>query len=98
MRPLLPAGFSTQLGFDLNHWPGDADYCAAVSWRAVMSYSMYGADRGTHLKIVVVGLLCATLVAFVGIFAHVKGADLGTTPIVRAGQPTLLSGGLPTLR
>ena len=37
-----------------------------------MNHSMYSADRGTHLKIVVIGLLCATLVAFIGIFAHVQ--------------------------
>ena len=37
-----------------------------------MNHSMYSADRGTHLKIVVIGLLCATVVAAVGIFAHVK--------------------------
>jgi len=35
----------------------------------VMNYSMKSADRTTHLKIVVVGLLCAIVVAGVGIFA-----------------------------
>ena len=63
-----------------------------------MSHSMYSADRGTHLKIVVVGLLCATLVAFVGIFAHVSNIDLGTAPLVKAGQPTAVSGRVPTIR
>ncbi|MGD0026182.1 MAG: hypothetical protein ABSC37_16455 [Xanthobacteraceae bacterium] len=63
-----------------------------------MSHSMYNADRGTHLKIVVVGLLCATLVAFVGIFAHVSNIDLGTAPLVKAGQPTAVSGRVPTIR
>lgn len=63
-----------------------------------MSHSMYGADRGTHLKIVVMGLLCATMVAVVGIFAHVSTIDLGTAPLVKAGQPTQMSGGLPTIR
>ena len=33
-----------------------------------MNHSMYSADGRTHLKIVVIGLLCATLVAAVGIF------------------------------
>ena len=37
-----------------------------------MNHSMYSADRATHLKIVVIGLLCATVVAVVGIFAHVE--------------------------
>ena len=66
--------------------------------RGVMNHSMYGADRRTHLKIVVVGLLCATLVAAVGIFAHVSDVDLGTAPLVKAGQPTALSGRLPAIR
>lgn len=63
-----------------------------------MNHSMYNADRGTHLKIVVVGLVCATLVAAVGIFARVGSMDLGTAPIFKAGQPTALSGQLPTTR
>jgi hypothetical protein len=63
-----------------------------------MNYSLYSADRGTHLKIVVVGLLCATLVAAVGIFAHVSDVDLGTAPLVKAGQPTAIGGHLPTVR
>jgi hypothetical protein len=63
-----------------------------------MSHSMYAADRGTHLKIVVIGLSCAIVVAAVGIFAHVGNLDLGTAPLVKAGQPTELSGKLPTIR
>jgi len=64
-----------------------------------MNHSMYGADRGTHLKIVVIGLACATVVAAVGIFAHLgSGLDLGTAPLVKAGQPTELTGRLPTIR
>jgi len=62
-----------------------------------MNHSMYSADRGTHLKIVVIGLLCATLVAFIGIFAHVSDLDLGTAALVKAGQPTTLSGHIPTV-
>ncbi len=63
-----------------------------------MNHSMYSADRGTHLKIVVIGLLCATVVAVVGIFAHVNDIDLGTDVLVKAGQPTALSGRVPTIR
>jgi len=63
-----------------------------------MNHSMYGADQRTHLKIVVVGLLCATLVAAVGIFAHVNALDLGTAPLVKAGQPTAVSGQLRAIR
>jgi len=50
------------------------------------------------LKIVAVGLLCATLVAAVGIFAHVSAIDLGTAPLVKAGQQTAVSGHLPAIR
>jgi hypothetical protein len=63
-----------------------------------MNHSMYSADRGTHLKIVVIGLLCATAVAAIGIFAHVSDIDLGTAALVKAGQPTTLSGQPPTIR
>jgi hypothetical protein len=64
-----------------------------------MNHSMYSADRGTHLKIVVIGLLCATAVAVVGIFANVSGnLDLGTAALVKAGQPTTMSGQVPTIR
>ncbi|HEY1983703.1 MAG TPA: hypothetical protein VGH13_26765 [Xanthobacteraceae bacterium] len=64
-----------------------------------MNHSMYSADRGTHLKIVVIGLLCATVVAAVGLFAHVSSdLDLGTAALVKAGQPTTMSGRLPVIR
>jgi hypothetical protein len=63
-----------------------------------MNHSMYSADRRTHLKIVIVGLLSATLVAAVGIFAHVGDFDLGTAPLVKAGQLTAVSGQLPAIR
>ena len=62
-----------------------------------MNHSMYGADRGTHLRIVVVALACAIIVAAIGIFSHVSALDLGTTPLVKAGQPTIVSGSLPTI-
>jgi hypothetical protein len=64
-----------------------------------MNHSMYNADRGTHLKIVVLGLVCATLVAVVGIFARVSSdIDLGTAALVKAGEHTTLSGQPPTIR
>jgi hypothetical protein len=63
-----------------------------------MSHSMYNADRSTHLKIVVLGLLCATAVAVVGIFANVSQFDMGTAPLVKGGQPTIVSGKLPAVR
>jgi hypothetical protein len=63
-----------------------------------MNHSLYGADRRTHLKIVIVGLSCAVIVAIVGMFAHVSDLDLGTAQIVNAGQATTFSGGLRDVR
>ncbi len=63
-----------------------------------MNHSMYGADRTTHLKIVVIGLICALVVAAIGIFAHVSSIDLGTAALVKAGRPTSLSGNVPDIR
>jgi hypothetical protein len=68
------------------------------TWESVMNHSIYGADRRTHLKIIVVGLLCAILVAAIGTFAHVSDIDLGTTQLVKAGQPTTVTGRLPDIR
>jgi hypothetical protein len=59
-----------------------------------MNHSMYSADRRTHLKIIVVGLVCAIVVAAVGIFANIRDVDLGTAPLVKAGQTTAVSGKL----
>ena len=50
-----------------------------------MNHSLYGADRLTHLKIVVVGHLCATLILAAGTFACMSEA---AAPPVKAGQPT----------
>ena len=58
---------------------------------------MYGADRRTHLRIVVVALGCAIVVAAIGIFSHVGALDLGTAPLIKAGQPTMVSGHLPAV-
>ena len=64
-----------------------------------MNHSMYGADRTTHLKIVLIALVCALVVAAIGIFAHVtSNIDLGTAALVKAGRPTSLSGNMPTIR
>jgi len=63
-----------------------------------MNHSLYSADRSTHLKIVVVGILCATIVAAVGAFARVSSIDLATAPLVKAGQPMAVTGRLPDIR
>ena len=59
--------------------------------------SLYTADRATHLKIVAVALIAASLVAGVGIAAH--KVDLGTDaltaqsrgPALKAGGPVILT-------
>jgi hypothetical protein len=63
-----------------------------------MTHLIYSADRRTHLKIVVLGLLGAILVTAVGTFAHVSDIDLGTAPLVKASQSTTVSGRLPAIR
>lgn len=60
-----------------------------------MNHSLYGADRSTHLKIVVVGFLCAVVVAAVGMYARVGDDDAprnssrpDNRPPSRAGFPS----------
>lgn len=64
-----------------------------------MNHSIYGADRLTHLKIVVVALIGATVVAGVGIAARDTSTASGfvtarneTVPVMRAGQTVVMSG------
>ena len=52
-----------------------------------MNWSIYTADRTTHLKIVVVGLTAALLIAVIGISAH--QLNLGID-IVTAQAPTVV--------
>ena len=56
-----------------------------------MNHSIYGADRATHLKIVVVALVCATVVAGVAVGARLTSFTetsvvrlQGSAPIVKA--------------
>ena len=58
-----------------------------------MNWSLYSADRGTHLKIVVVGLSFALLVSVIGIAAHEY--NLGTD-ILTAQAPTVAQAQTPT--
>ena len=61
-----------------------------------MNHSIYGADRLTHLKIVVVALIGATMVAGVGIAARdtttsgVTTARQDLIPVIRAGQAVVV--------
>jgi hypothetical protein len=67
-----------------------------------VNHSLYSADRRTHLKILVLGLLFAVVTAAVGAFSHLGDrlgdVDLGTAPLVKAGHPTSVTGHLPTIR
>jgi hypothetical protein len=83
----------------LGHIPAAAEEVSKLKRREdVMNHSMNSADRRTHLKIVVVGLLSATVVAVIASFAHVSDIDLGTAPIVKAGHSTTMTGRLPAIR
>jgi hypothetical protein len=59
-----------------------------------MNWSMYTADRTTHLKIVVVGLVAALLVSVIGISA--RELNLGTD-ILTAQAPTVIKAGGPVV-
>ena len=56
-----------------------------------MNSSMFTADRMTHLKIVVVALVCATMVAGIGIAARVTDGTMTATglqaTVIKATAP-----------
>jgi hypothetical protein len=56
-----------------------------------MNWSMYTADRTTHLKIVVVGLAAALLIAVIGISA--RELNLGTDVLTAQGPSVIKAGG-----
>ena len=59
-----------------------------------MNWSLYTADRTTHLKIVVVGLTAALLIAVIGISA--REFNLGTD-IMAAQTPAVIKAGGPVI-
>jgi hypothetical protein len=62
-----------------------------ASGRHHMNHSIHSADRGTHLKIVVVALVAGIAVAAFGISAR-TGADYSqTAQIVKAGKPVVVT-------
>src|ERR1044071_6953967 len=58
----------------------------------VMNWSLYTADRGTHVKIVVISLVAALLISVIGISA--RDLNLGTD-IMTAQTPTVIKAGGP---
>jgi hypothetical protein len=65
-----------------------------VALEDAMNWSMYTADRTTHLKIVVVGLAAALLISVIGISA--REFNLGTD-IMTAQAPTVVKAGGPVI-
>lgn len=70
-----------------------------------MNHSIYSADRTTHLKIVVVALIGATLVAGLGIAARIADSRApaqqveALIPLIKAGAPVAVtSRDIPTIR
>jgi hypothetical protein len=56
-----------------------------------MNYSIYSADRTTHLKIVVVALVAGIGIASFGIAAHFKAGDRYSqmAHMIKAGKPNM---------
>ncbi len=58
-----------------------------------MNHSMYGADRATHLKVVVVALVAGVVVAGLGISARINSDDgyAQSARVIKAGQPVTIT-------
>jgi hypothetical protein len=61
-----------------------------------MNWSLYTADRATHIKVVVVGLAAALLIAVIGISASQLnlGIDITTAQgptVIKAGGPVAVT-------
>jgi hypothetical protein len=66
----------------------------ALTLEDAMNWSMYTADRTTHLKIVVVGLCAALLISVIAISA--RELNLGTD-IMTAQSPSVIKAGAPVI-
>jgi hypothetical protein len=55
------------------------------------NFSIVTADRMTHLKIVVVALFCATLVAGIGVSARITDSASDQVTVVKAPKPLTAS-------
>jgi hypothetical protein len=56
-----------------------------------MNYSIYSADRTTHLKIVVLALVASIGIASFGITAHLKAGEQYSqmAHVIKAGKPSM---------
>lgn len=78
--------------------PGDGEDLSVTQRQAAeaqMNHSFYSADRTTHLKIVVVALVAATMIAGLGITARVNSGDsyaaTDRIQVIKAGQPMMVT-------
>ncbi len=64
-----------------------------------MNYSIYSADRTTHLKIVIVGLMAAIAVMGISISARVQSnvAAIDTPAVIKAARPVVMTNSANTL-
>ena len=58
-----------------------------TDWSIVMNSSLATADLGTHVKIVIVSLIAATVVMAASISARVSGPAAGNAPVNTASPP-----------
>jgi ABC-type proline/glycine betaine transport system permease subunit len=67
---------------------------------AMNNTSMFTADRMTHLKIVVVALICATMVAAIGVTARMASADNGRleATVIKTGAPVTAASEMSQIR
>jgi hypothetical protein len=65
-----------------------------VALEDAMNWSMYTADRTTHLKIVVVGIAAALLISVIGISAREFNPG---TDVMTAQAPTVIKAGGPVI-
>jgi hypothetical protein len=58
-----------------------------------MNHSIYSADRGTHLKIVVIALVAGVVVTGLGISARINSDDAyaQTARVIKAGKPVTVT-------
>ena len=60
--------------------------------RVMNNFSLLAANRLTHLKVVMVALVCATLAVGIGFAARVTdGAGTATATVVKPGKPVTAS-------
>ena len=56
-----------------------------------MNHSIHSADRGTHLKIVIVALVAGIAVTSLGLAARSGSDSTQTARVMKAGKPVVLT-------